>query len=74
MNLLKTPDGSRWSRKNITWAIAGVLLSLIVLRGIWAGEYPPAYIIEALVALIVLVLFGTIADKKLKNLNDGSKN
>lgn len=69
MSLLKTSDG-RYSRKSITWAGSTIALFLIIGWGSYSGNWPPSYVVEALVALIVLVLTGTIIDKKLANKNE----
>ena len=69
MKLLKNPDGSRYSRKNITWAISLIIMVLIVGWGSWSKNWPPDYVFTGLVSLIVLVLTGTIIDKKFKNPN-----
>lgn len=70
MSILKTPDGKRYSRKNITWVVSLTGLFVLVVIGGITGNWPPSYIIADLVALITLVLAGTIIDKKIKN-NEG---
>ena len=73
MNLLKTPEQKRYSRKNITWALSLTLMVLIVGWGSYSKNWPPDYIFTGLISLITLVLAGTIVDKKLKNKN-GTEN
>lgn len=70
MNILKEPNTDRYSRKSITWAVSSLALFLIIGWGSYSGNWPPSYVVEALVALIVLVLTGTIVDKKLSNKNE----
>jgi hypothetical protein len=74
MKLLKTPDGKRWSRKNITWAACLCIMVLIIAWGSYSANWPPEYIFTGLVTLIILVLTGTIVDKKLSNKNNGNEN
>lgn len=76
MNILKAPCGKRYSRKSITWAVSLFVLVLIVAWGSWSANWPPNYVYDGLIALIVLVLTGTIIDKKItdKETNNGSQN
>lgn len=73
MKILKTPDGKRYSRKNITWAVSLAVIVVIVVWGSFSQNWPPEYVFSGLIALIILVLTGTIVDKKLLNPNQGQK-
>lgn len=67
MNLLKTPDRKRFSRKNVTWICCLLLVVVSVARGAFNGTYPPQYIFTGLLTLIGFLLGLAEAGKKFAN-------
>jgi len=69
-DLLINPKTGNYSRKSVSWMLMNFLTVIVVVKGMWADNWPPDYIWWGLLIIGGFLTSATLFDKKYKNANE----